>query len=105
MPTALSTREHVARKTHTDNGSQYFDWLIIRDENKKLIIDPKEADYMKFTEQEVVDIQHSIDNKWRIQVGETYCKQASVDGGDFYVYKTRKAIHAICDKYNMYSDE
>lgn len=105
MAMALSSTEHVAIKTHIDNGSQYFDWMIIRDENKRLVVDPKEAEYMKFTQQEVSEIQHSINNKWRIQVGETYCKQASVDGSDFYVYKTRKEIHAICDKYNLYNED
>jgi hypothetical protein len=105
MTTSLGQSEHIARKTHQDNGDQYFDFLTTRDENKRVIVDPKEAIYLKLSEDEIKTIQHSIDSKWVIGIGEVYVKQTSVDDGYFWTYKTRKEIHQICEKYSLYQED
>lgn len=105
MATSLSSVEHVARKLHIDNGSQYFDWCITRDQDKRIIVDMKEVKHLNMTINEIVSIQRSIDNGWRILPGEKYIRQTAVDDGNFWVYKTRSDIHEICCKYSLYQED
>jgi len=88
MAITLGQTEQKAKKTHFDDGSQYFDCEI-----------------SGLLEEEMKEIQHSKDNKWHIQIGELYVRQVIVDGSDFWVFKTRKAIFDILSKYRIFEEQ
>jgi hypothetical protein len=87
MATVIGQTEQKAKKIHHDDGSQYFDYEIIG-----------------ITEDEIKEIEHSKNNKWQILPGEVYVRQVVVDGGDFWVYKSRKYIFDITSKYRLFDD-
>jgi len=86
--TVIGQTTQKAKKSHFDDGSQYFN-----------------DDIIGITDEELKDIQKSKDNKWRIQPGEKYIRQAVVDGGDFWIFKCRVEIFNIISKYSLFEDD
>jgi len=105
MATTLSTTTSKARKIHQDHGGQYFDFCIRHNSDKEQVIDLKEIHHLNMSEEEIKSIQKSIDNNWKILPGEKYIKQAAVDGGDFWVFKSKVEIYNIIDKYHLFRED
>jgi len=94
MNTLLSHTTHIARKDHCDCAGE---WICNQLDDIRWSIE------MTFSEWR--SIAKLKANKWMIKKGQKYDRYNQIYDGDFGVFKCLPAIHSICLKYELYSDD
>jgi len=90
MSTLLTDVIRTARKKHTCDACQWVLNSGLGDED----LTAKEIDHLR---------QAEADN-WQIHPGQKYIHQTGVYEGDFYTFRARQGMHAICLKYKIYEE-
>lgn len=101
------TTTPVAKKDHkAPLVFDMFDYILIRDDNKKWIVDPKEIEYNKLTSGEIEIIERRANENFMIHKGEKYHCQTGIDD-DFgaYTFKCPLDIYKIIDDHDLWPEE
>jgi len=101
------TTHPVARKDHkTHDIFEMFDYILIRDADKKWIVNPKEIEYNKLTPEEIETIERRANENFLIHKGEKYYRQSGIDD-DFgaYTFKCPFDIYQIIDSRDLWPEE
>ncbi len=102
---AYKTTNPVARKDHkTHYIFDMFDYILIRDTDKKWIVDPKER--YQLTLEEIECIERRANENFMIHKGEKYHCQTGIDDDcGAYTFRCSLDIYEIINKYDLWPEE
>lgn len=101
------TTNPIARKDHKTNWIfDMFDYILIRDKDKRWIVDPNEIEYNRLTNEEIEIIERRANENFMIHKGEKYHCQTGIDD-DYgaYTFKCPLDIYEIINKHELWPEE
>lgn len=90
MPTIIHNSTQVARKTYQDDG-----WYSLDDVDRE---------YNMETDMLTNYLRAKENQPHLIKPGDEYVRQFNTDGGDTWVWRTKKVFFDILVKYNIFDD-
>lgn len=92
----LSTRQHVAKKKHRDDGfNEVRDWVFNSWQFNELPVEQREV---------IMNLVNA-ENSHLIMPGDKYNYSFSVGDGDKSVFKTKEQFSNIIHKHKIYHEE